>query len=341
MTVNTRLMTDPEFLDYCFKLFFNQSPAAHITQQLMTVLANSEVGREDILMQIIQSPEIQMKLNSDSTEFVPSGHFYSAIPSMQERLEYYKSPVKKTTQVASIDLNMDQQFSILEQFLPYFNDCPFPEERLEDFRYYFNNGIYGYADGLTLYSMMRKYQPRRIIEIGSGYSSALMLDTNDRYFNGSIDLTFIEPFPKRLNGLLRKTDKSPRILNEKIQNTDMNIFMELQENDILFIDSTHVSKLNSDVNHLLFNIIPELNNGVLIHFHDIFWPFEYLRGWVREGRAWNEAYLLRAFLQYNNSFEIIFFADYLQKQHRSWLSQNAPGFLKSTGGNIWLRKKGL
>lgn len=339
MTVNTRSMTDLEFLDYSFKLFFNQAPDSHISQKLLSVMANTDVGREDILMQIIQSPEIQKKLNGENAEFVPSGHFYSAVPSFEDRLDFYKSPAKKPTQISSIDLNAEQQHILLEQFICYFNECPFPEESSADFRYYFNNGIYGHADGLTLFAMMRKFQPKRIIEVDSGFSSALMLDTNDSYFNGEIELTFIEPYPKRLNKLLRASDNKQKILNEKIQDTDLQIFQSLEENDILFIDSTHVSKLNSDVNHILFNIIPELKDGVLIHFHDIFWPFEYMRGWIREGRAWNEAYLLRAFLQYNEHFEILFFADYLQKQHRSRLSEDAPRFLKNTGGNIWLRKK--
>jgi hypothetical protein len=84
----------------------------------------------------------------------------------------------------------------------------------------------------------------------------------------------------------------------------MEIFCGLEENDILFIDSTHVTKINSDVNKIIFEILPKLQKGVLIHFHDIFWPFEYPQTWIREGMFWNEAYILRAFLEYNNSFEI-------------------------------------
>ena len=116
------------------------------------------------------------------------------------------------------------------------------------------------------------------------------------------------------------------------------MFAQLQENDILFIDSTHVSKLNSDVNRIIFNILPALKKGVLIHFHDIFWPFEYPKTWVKEGRAWNEAYLLRAFLEYNTDFEILFFSHYTHLFNREWIAANMPLFLNNLGGNIWLRK---
>ena len=110
-------------------------------------------------------------------------------------------------------------------------------------------------------------------------------------------------------------------------------------NDILFIDSTHVSKLGSDVNRIFFEILPTLQPGVLIHFHDIFWPFEYPSDWVKKGFAWNEAYILRAFLEFNDSFEIIFFASFLHTHHHAWFQENMPLWLKNSGGNIWLRRR--
>ena len=107
---------------------------------------------------------------------------------------------------------------------------------------------------------------------------------------------------------------------------------------MLFVDSTHVSKVGSDVNGILFEILPSLSKGVLVHCHDIFWPFEYPKEWIREGRAWNEAYVLRAFLQFKDTFEILFFADYLHKYERSWMKTNMPPYPRNTGGNIWIRR---
>ncbi len=111
-------------------------------------------------------------------------------------------------------------------------------------------------------------------------------------------------------------------------------------NDILFIDSSHVSKTGSDVNHLLFKILPLLNDGVMIHFHDIFFPFEYPQWWAFEGRAWNEAYLLHAFLAHNRAYQIEFFNTYVIDRYRERIAAEFPLFLKNEGGSLWLRKVG-
>jgi hypothetical protein len=118
------------------------------------------------------------------------------------------------------------------------------------------------------------------------------------------------------------------------------LFDQLNENDILFIDSTHVSKTNSDVNKILFEILPRLKRGVLIHFHDIFYPFEYPKEWVLQwnGFGWNEDYILKAFLMYNNQFKIVMFNTFLEHFHKEWFKENMPLCLENEGGSIWLQK---
>ena len=103
-------------------------------------------------------------------------------------------------------------------------------------------------------------------------------------------------------------------------------------------DSTHVSKLDSDVNRLFFEILPRLNPGVFVHFHDIFPGFEYPEQWLREGRAWNEQYLLRAFLQYNDHFHIRLFPGLLANYDRAWFEKNMPLVLSNPGGALWIEK---
>jgi len=191
--------------------------------------------------------------------------------------------------------------------------------------------------------MMRHFKPQRIIEIGSGHSSAIMLDTNEHFFDNKIHCTFIEPFPEeRLMQILRESDKlSHQIIKEKVQSVKLEVFQMLNKNDILFIDSTHVSKIGSDVNHLLFEVLPSLKPGVLVHFHDIFYPFELPKHWVLESRYfWNENYILRAFLMNNEKYEIIIFNTYLQKIKPDWFKKEMPECTeKSEGtGSIWLRK---
>jgi predicted O-methyltransferase YrrM len=189
--------------------------------------------------------------------------------------------------------------------------------------------------------MIRHLQPERIIEIGSGNSSCLMLDTNELFFKGSIACSFIEPYPEYFYSLLRPDDIAKiNLIPDRLQDLDLAIFEQLEAQDILFIDSTHVSKLNSDVNKYVFEILPCLKKGVVIHIHDVFHPFEYPLEWLREGRSWNEQYVIRAFLQYNNAFSIKLFTTHMIKKHYSWFEEKMPKCLKSTGGSLWLEKTG-
>ena len=116
------------------------------------------------------------------------------------------------------------------------------------------------------------------------------------------------------------------------------LFATLEENDILFIDSTHVAKIGSDVNYLFFEVLPRLRAGVYVHVHDIFHPFEYPRAWIYEGRAWTEAYMLRAFLTFNTAFEIVLFNTFLERFHRERFAHKMPLCLRNEGGSIWLRR---
>jgi predicted O-methyltransferase YrrM len=187
--------------------------------------------------------------------------------------------------------------------------------------------------------MLRHLKPERVIEIGSGFSSALMLDVNEHFLENKTELTFVEPFPKRLNSLLTELDaKQTNIVEALVQEVDLNIFKRLEKDDILFIDSSHIVKTGSDLHHIFFNILPIINSGVYIHFHDVFYPFEYPKTWVLNGFNWNEDYFLRAFLMYNSDFEIVLFSDYLHKFHKTAF-KSMPMSYNNTGGNLWLVKK--
>ena len=125
----------------------------------------------------------------------------------------------------------------------------------------------------------------------------------------------------------------------------METFSSLGENDILFIDSSHVSKTHSDVNYLFFEILPRLRAGVYVHVHDVFYPFEYPREWVYQGRGWNEAYLTRAFLQYNSAFTIQLFNSFLERFHVALLEREMPlctryveANMPTSAQSLWLKK---
>lgn len=273
--------------------------------------------------------------------FVPNGHFYSPIPSIDEiRQNEDRIFLSPPSTLPGIDLQQEAQLKLLQVFAEYYKDVPFTEHKQDGFRYFYENPAYSYSDAIFLYCMMRHAKPKRIVEIGSGYSSCAMLDTSEHCFAGSIECTFVEPYPELLRSLIREGDlQEAQLIPNSVQDVGIEVFQRLATNDILFIDSTHVSKTGSDVNRIFFEILPTLASGVYIHFHDIFYPFEYPREWVYEGRAWNEDYTLRAFLQYNATFEIVCFNTFLEHFFEEYFVSNMPLCLKNRGGSIWLRKR--
>lgn len=269
----------------------------------------------------------------------PPGHYYSPVPDK----EYVRNNAgrifdRSMKTLPGIDLRENEQLSLLEKFKGYYSEIFFTAEKVPSNRYWYKNGLFSYSDAIFLHSMMRYLSPKRIIEAGSGFSSAVMLDTNEKNFNNSIDMLLIEPYPVNLDRLTKDFPKHYRMIPSFVQDVPIETFRELEKDDILFIDSTHVSKAGSDVNYILFEILPALKEGVIIHFHDVFYPFEYPQAWIEKGFAWNEDYMLRAFLMYNTNFEIIFFNTFIEQFHRDWLQKNMPDVLKNTGGGLWLRK---
>jgi len=336
MATSRQDLSDIEFVRLCYDRLLKRPVDDEAESNFKLGLENGDLSREQLLILLMTSEEY--RLRTEALEFVPPGHFYSAVPSLADRKAMISEGRASVEFLPGIALNGASQFSLLKEFKAYYPECSFPSKKTGSYRYYFDNPAYSYTDALTLYSMMCYFKPKRVIEIGSGFSSCAMLDTSDCVFDGQIKFTFIEPFPELLHSLLEKGDKKHTVLDQGVQDIDLKVFEQLEINDILFVDSTHVSKLNSDVNKILFEILPTLKKGTLVHFHDIFWPFEYPNEWIAEGRAWNEAYILRAFLQFNQDFEIIFFASYLHNFHKKWFAENMPRYLNNLGGNIWLRK---
>lgn len=271
----------------------------------------------------------------------PPGHFYSPIPDVAD-IKSRATAIfdRSATSLPGINLNEKRQIELLKAFQSYYDTQPFTAQQQENRRYYFENPHYSYSDAIFLHCMMRYSQPQQIIEVGSGFSSCVMLDTNELFFANHIQLTHIEPYPNLLYSLLRPGDRERvEILPQKLQEIPLDRFQSLRAGDILFIDSTHVSKTGSDVNYLFFEILPSLAPGVYVHIHDIFYPFEYPAEWVYNGRAWNEAYLLRGFLQYNEAFSIQFFNTYLEQVYEPRFREKMPLCLKDPGGSLWLRKE--
>ena len=184
--------------------------------------------------------------------------------------------------------------------------------------------------------MLRHLAPKRIVEVGSGWSSCAMLDVNDRFLRGGATCTFVEPYPELLRDLTPGDHLDIRAM--PVQDVELELFTDLGDGDVLFIDSSHVAKVGSDVNHLVHEVLPRLRPGVVVHVHDILFPFEYPREWVLQGRAWNEAYVLRAFLEFNAGYTVELFLSHLAARHRDALAAALPLAMRSPGSSLWLRR---
>jgi predicted O-methyltransferase YrrM len=271
----------------------------------------------------------------------PAGHYYSPIPAEDDVLAYINSRVPPKMTLPGIELNGQGQLALLAEYAHFYKHLPFPEKKEPDCRYYYDNMWYFYSDAIFLYSFLRKNKPKRIIEVGSGFSSAVMLDTIDRCFPHRPEITFIEPDPKRLKSLLRSDDEDHvRIIAKKIQEVPSGLFSSLESGDFLFVDSSHAVKCGSDLQRLLFDVLPLLPPGVFVHFHDVFYPFEYPPEWLRAGRYWNEDYFLRAFLSYNCEWDIYFFNSYVAFAFGEFIKDNMPLCAKNPGSSLYIQRTG-
>jgi predicted O-methyltransferase YrrM len=269
----------------------------------------------------------------------PAGHYHSPIPSEDDILGDLKFRKPPAAELPGVDLNSDYQFDVLNKYAEYCKDLPFSDEKTNGCRYYYNNQWFGYSDAIFLYCFLRAHMPKRIIEVGSGFSSAVMLDTIDCSYGRRPEITFIEPYPDRLNSFFRENDREHvRLINKRLQDVPLEEFLDLESGDFLFIDSSHVVKCGSDLKMLFFEIMPRLQPGVYVHFHDVFYPFEYPSEWLAEGRYWNENYFLRAFLSYNSEWKIHFFNSYVHHVFGEVIAKKMPLCTKNLGGSIYIQR---
>ena len=269
----------------------------------------------------------------------PPGHFYSPIPDLAVADELQASePVAGPRSLPGIEEAYDDQLRLVRELATYYEELPFPHQRSEEFRYFYDNRYYTYSDAIFLYGMLRHLRPRRVVEVGAGYSSCVILDTNERFLDGNTDVTLIEPYPKRFLRLVSQHPGGYRLIAEPVQQADPNALASLSAGDVLVIDSSHVVKTGSDVNFLVFQVLPHLPVGVYVHVHDVFYPFEYPAEWVRQGKFWSEAYLLRAFLQYNSAFRIAVMNHGVAARSPELLKELMPLCLRNTGGSLWIHR---
>lgn len=277
--------------------------------------------------------------------FVPAGHYYSPIPEPAvagNYVDWLRNIYKPGVDIPGINIDQSGMRSFWSGSLaPYAKDLSFPELKQDGKQYYYENDFFSYGDAAVYSLMLRHFRPNKVIEVGSGFSSACLLDTLAES-GQSPELTFIEPYADRLRQVIGSDFQSRTTLMEQsVQSVDMAVFESLHAGDFLFIDSTHAFKGGSDVTHEILEILPRLKPGVIVHFHDIFYPFEYPNDWIRKDqRSWNECYAIRAFLMYNSRFEVLFFNDYFAQCGRDLLESDCPVVLRNAGAGLYLRVVG-
>ncbi len=269
----------------------------------------------------------------------PPGHYYSPIADLADLQQREERIWAWRPELPGVDMRVNQQLKLLQNIRPYLSAIDYPVDAPpEADRYYYMNGMFPVLDAEFLFGALRMFKPGRVIEVGSGFSSLVMADANRRMFNCSIDITCIEPYPRDF--LVAGVEGITRLITSRLQEVNLALFDELESGDVLFIDSSHVSKTGSDVNFLFFEVLPRLKPGVYVHFHDIFLPDEYPKPWVlTEERNWNEQYLLHGFLMFNSQWQVVWMAHYMLSRHPEVVTSVFPRCpALGTGGSLWMQR---
>lgn len=274
-------------------------------------------------------------------------HFYSPVPDIKEIDK--RGVFELRSNLSGIDFQPEHQLEMLSSLGRKFGDeCSWPLERTGDEGvFYQKNNSFSFGCAATLHCMIRNFKPSRIFEIGSGNSSLIISSAleKNRIEGVSSDYSIIDPYPNAYisNGNLLGVNN---LITKKVELSDIHRFETLQENDILFIDSGHTVKIGSDVNFLILEVLPLLQQGVIVHFHDINLPFAPPKTYYTNPAFrmfWTEEFLLQAFLCCNNDFEILLAMNWLQTEHMETFCSAFPGFDLANNwansGSFWIRRK--
>lgn len=269
-------------------------------------------------------------------------HYYTPIPDV-DKLD--NGIWNKRSELPGVNINLKRMLELLSEFRQNYQSeydaIPFNNPHIPG-KYYYSCPDFGPVDGHALYCMIRKFKPKRIIEIGSGFSTlstAQAVTVNKEKDSVNCEFIAIEPYPRDM--LIKGLPGLSGFIQSEVQKVDIKEFAKLQENDILFIDSSHVLKTGGDVQYEYLEILPRLNKGVIIHIHDIFLPVEYPQVWLKEMlRFWNEQYLLQAFLAFNDSFEVLWGGSMMHLNYPEELEKAFKYYNPKSNhpGSFWIRK---
>lgn len=254
---------------------------------------------------------------------------------------HLSSSLREDRNLPGIDMNTAGQLELLNKFEYAEELKSIPMDKVDgEICYYYNNPSYKAGDSEYLYNMIRHFKPKRIIEVGSGYSTLMAIEAIKRNAGEGVYCIqqCIEPYEMEW---LEKT--SATIIRKKLEDVDKDLFSQLESDDMLIIDSSHIIRPQGDVLVEYLEILPILKPGVIVHIHDIFTPKDYLDEWVLgEVRFWNEQYILEAFLTNNSEYEIIGAVNYLKHHYYGRIKEKCPMLSEENEpGAFWIRKKSV
>jgi predicted O-methyltransferase YrrM len=257
--------------------------------------------------------------------YIVPNHFYSPIHDYAA-LRRNDRVFERDFSLRAVDLNEAAQPALLSDLCASFaRELDFPVEPTgEPTAYHIRNDQFGFTSAAILHCMMRRFKPRRVIEVGAGYSTLVTARAARLNRRESVETSIvaIEPYPRPF---LQQVPELTRLVRQKVEDVDLEEFDSLGENDVLFIDSSHVVRTAGDVNFLDLEVLPRLKPGVVVHIHDIFLPREYPKQWVAGMRRfWTEQYLLHAFLLFNDAFKVLWCGNLMYERHLPALRTHLP-----------------
>ena len=253
-------------------------------------------------------------------------HFYFPIPSLKS---FRDKDWRACRPCAAFDYRLGEQVQRLQSDLaPYIAECNFAEQgRHQNGEFHFNNGFFERVDAEIAYAFVRRRKPRRIVEVGSGNTTLAMATAVRKNAAEGFYTEFIAIEPHAAQFLKDGVPGLTQLIPKKVQDAPLGLFRALGSGDILFIDSSHVVSMDSDVVHECLRILPELAPGVLVHFHDIFAPFDYPEKFVKKNLCfWGEQYMLEAFLSFNRAFKVVWSGSAMQHFHPDVLRAAFPAW---------------
>ena len=269
------------------------------------------------------------------------GDYYSPIP---DTAELAREPRRSQIWPAipplpiGVDFREERQIALCTDVFARQERLAFAERSENPTEYVTTNDQYPPLDAWVLEGFLRHLRPKRLIEIGSGYSTLVTARVNQELLGGRMEVTCIEPHPRDFV----RSIPGVTLRVERVQDVPISLFETLEAGDVLFIDSSHVVKTGGDAVWEYLELLPRLAPGVVVHIHDIFLPRDYPKKWVMEGWGWNEQYLVRAFLAFNSEYEVLWSTFLMFLRHRAALARGFPSISgpgNAPGSSFWIRRR--